>query len=302
MKPNEYLAAVLSGQELEYGSDPVTAMQTERDNVEQLLREGFPDSPIKIRYAGSWAKTTMIKESYDLDITCYFNRDDDDAGGTLEDIYNAVKKVLEQKYAVEPKRSALRLSGKEGRAKGVYYHVDVVPGRFVSEDKDEAYLYQATGEKKRLKTNLQVHIDHVKNSGLVDVIKLLKCWKQRRNLTVLKTFVLELLVIDVLERKDGGDLAGALVKFWTALRDNADGLNPKDPANPGGNDLSPLFDAGVRAPVSAAARAALVAMDRGEWESIFGPIAHEQDAASRRALFEAARASITVRPKPWSSS
>ena len=41
----------------------------------RVLIDGFPGSPPALRYAGSKAKCTMIRESYDLDIACCFGRD-----------------------------------------------------------------------------------------------------------------------------------------------------------------------------------------------------------------------------------
>jgi hypothetical protein len=62
--------------------------------------------------------------------------------------------------------------------------------------------------------------------------------------------VLELLTIDLLKGKVGSGLATQLGHVWTQLRDKIDDLKVEDPANPTGNDLSPLFDAGVRAELS----------------------------------------------------
>jgi len=46
-----------------------------RSDVEKLLRKKkkIGNAP-SIRYAGSYKKGTMIKESYDLDITCWWCR------------------------------------------------------------------------------------------------------------------------------------------------------------------------------------------------------------------------------------
>jgi hypothetical protein len=60
------------------------------------------------------------------------------------------------------------------------------------------YLFQSSGDKKRLKTNLDVHLDHVRDSGVIDAIRLAKLWKVRNGLPV-RTFVLELAVIKLLE-------------------------------------------------------------------------------------------------------
>src|SRR5687768_17201108 len=109
MNANTYLARVLASQTLGGDSAELKALQERRAEVEQFLRPHFTDCSPSIRYGGSKAKGTMIRESYDLDIVCYFPHDDTGAGDTLEDIYHNVRKALETKYLVQQKTSALRL-------------------------------------------------------------------------------------------------------------------------------------------------------------------------------------------------
>ena len=86
--------------------------------MEKLLRDNFKDTVLTIRYAGSKAKDTMNKESYDLDIISYANSGDNSAGETLEDIYDNHKKVLASKYSVEPKGSAFAPQRRQSRKPG----------------------------------------------------------------------------------------------------------------------------------------------------------------------------------------
>src|SRR5438094_110137 len=154
MTTKDYLTKVLVSQTLADDSDELQALQERRAAVEQLLRDRFKDSSPTIRYGGSKAKGTMIREAYDLDIVCYFPHDDASAGEALEDIYNNVRTALATAYFVEPKSSALRLKDRSEKTHGVDFHIDVVPGRFTDGTKSDAFLYCSSGEKKRLKTNL----------------------------------------------------------------------------------------------------------------------------------------------------
>ena len=77
-------------------------------------------------------------------------------------VYNNHKKALAKKYYVQPKGSALRLKGCGPENLGVDFHNDVVLGRFTDETRTDAYLYQSGGDKTRLKTNLDVHLDYVR--------------------------------------------------------------------------------------------------------------------------------------------
>jgi len=302
MTTQEYLETILEQQSLSDDSTEVEALRSERKKVDKLLRDSFEESSLTIRYAGSYKKGTMIRDNYDLDIVCYFNHDDESAGKTLEEIFNNVRESLESEYHVVPKKSALRLESLESSSSQkarVYFHIDVVPGRFTDEEKEDAFLYQSSGEKKRLKTNLQKHIDHIKGSGLVSTIKLVKIWKERNELREVKTFALELLVIEALKGLD--DTKGldvCLKEFWGQLKDNIDDIRIEDPANPAGNDLSELLDDPTRSTLSSLAERTLDSIENQGWEAIFGKAESMSD--EKKAV--AVRAAISKnpdRPKPW---
>lgn len=290
MTDNEYLQAVLKSQDLADDSAELKALTARRKDVEALLRSAFPDSSPTIRYGGSKAKGTLIRESYDLDIVCYFPHDDTTAGETLEDIYNNVAAALEKDYAVERKRSALRLRDKEL----VDFHIDVVPGRFTDDSKTDCFLYQENGEKCRLKTNLQVHIDTVRDSGVLDAIRLLKLWKVRKALDV-KQFVFELLIIDLLSAHKNKSLADQLIHVWTSFRDMDSPPMVEDPANPCGNDLMPLLDT-VWNELGSVASSTLSTIDNHGWEAVFGKI---DIGADKSAAVKVAVASVAARTRPW---
>lgn len=298
MTANDYLAKVLASQTLGDDSEELKALQERRAEVEKILRDHFEDCLPTIRYGGSKAKGTMIKEAYDLDIICYFPHDDAAAGETLEDIYNNTRKALEAQYLVEPKASALRVKDRKPSTGAADFHIDVVPGRFTDDSKTDAYLYRSSGEKKRLKTNLDAHIKHVKESGVTAAIRLLKFWKVRNGLGI-KTFVLELLAVKLLKRKSGSGLATQLEHVWTEFRDNVEALSVEDPANPTGNDLSELLNAAVRSELSTVARRTLKLIEDSGWEAVFGAVEEKSDREKREALRRATAAVVTP-TKPWS--
>lgn len=294
MMVSEYLEAVLKSQTLEEGSSELEDLRKRREDVEKVLRAKYTNPAPTIRYGGSKAKGTLIRESYDLDIICYFENDDTSAGETLEEIYNNVAKTLEKDYFVERKTSAIRLKTKEK----VDFHIDVVPGRFTDQKKEDAFLYISSGEKKRLKTNLQVHIDHVKNSGVIDALKLVKLWRVRNSLVV-RNFVLEIMTIDLLAPKKNSILENQLEHFFREVVVKADTITVKDPANPEGNDLSPLLDATVRAELKSLANRAVGYIEQKNWEAIFGKVPDDGAGKDKRAQIHAA-AAVAKRSKPWS--
>lgn len=298
MTTNEYLAKVLRAQTLEEGSEELKALQERRAEVEKHIRTAFEESSPTIRYGGSKAKGTMIREAYDLDVISYFTNGDTGAGETLEAIYNNVKEALGKHYFVIPKASALRLTDLRPANRGVDFHIDVVPGRFTDDSKTDAYLYLSTGEKGRLKTNLDLHIEHVRDSGVTDAIRLVKLWKVRNGIG-LKSFVLELLVIKLIQEKKKVGLASQLEHIWAELRDGIKDVSVEDPANPTGNDLSELLNDGVKAELAAVARRTLSLIEESGWEAVFGPV-EEKAATDKKENLIRAAAAVATSSKPWS--
>jgi hypothetical protein len=297
MTENDYLAGVLESQTLSVDGPELNALQRHRDRARNIILDYFSSCSPTIREGGSKAKRTMIRESYDLDIPCYFKHDDTTAGETLEEIYGNTFKALESYYWIEKKPSALRLKDRDPRNLQYDFHIDVVPGRFMDDTNTDTFLYQFAGDKKYLKTNLDVHIKHVRDSGVTEAIRLMKLWRVRNGLRV-KTFGLELLTIKLLEGKKTGSLANQLRHVWAQIRDHADNLSVEDPANPTGNDLKELLDSNTRSELSGVAHVTLATLDGPGWQSVFGSI----DKASREemsGLLKQAARNVVMPSKPW---
>lgn len=180
---------------------------------------------------------------------------------------------------------------------GSDFYIDVVPGRFTDETKTDTFLHQTTGDKKRLKTNLQVHINHAANSGVTDAIQLMKLWRLR-NAVPVRTFALELLTIELLRRKTAASLETKLTHVLTELRDNIDDIQIEDPANPQGNDLSALLDGSIRDYLSNVAGSTLATVALSGWEAIFGTVV-DTLKSNRIAALKAAAAQSSQPTRPW---
>lgn len=296
MTPNQYLNAVLKEQTFSNDDPEMDDLRDRRDAIKSVLENTFSDSRPSIRWAGSKAKGTMIKASYDGDMTCYFDHEtDDDAGDTLEEIYEDVEAALTDDYNVERKTSALQIRDKANWSSDL--HIDVVPGRFTDDDHDDVFLYQADGEKSRLKTNLQTHIDHIRNSGVRAAIRLLKYWRTLNGLDKVKTFVLELLIVKLLDGKTGDSLETQLTHVLTEFRDNAANLAVEDPAN-SNNDLKPALDQWRRMLSTVASNSLWQAENRG-WEAVFGKLEEDEEEKSR--ALKAATVITESRTRPWSN-
>jgi tRNA nucleotidyltransferase (CCA-adding enzyme) len=294
MKAQEHLEDVLKSQNLDDDSQELKDLQAHRKDVEKILREGFPKASPTIRYGGSKAKDTLIRESYDLDIVSYFPHDDTTAGDTLKDIFENVTKKLAEHYYVDPKTSAVRLKDKQNK---IDFHIDVVPGRFVDDSKTDCFIYQNGADKDRLKTNLDVHINHVKNSGVVPAIRLLKLWKTRRGLQI-KQFVFELLIIKLLKNKKNNDLDAQLKHVWSSFKEAEEPISVEDPANPTGNDLTKLLKT-VWPELSVRSRDTLDLLERSGWEAIFGPLEDKSNGEGKTSSFARAAATVVTPTRPW---
>jgi tRNA nucleotidyltransferase (CCA-adding enzyme) len=293
MTPTEYLEAVLREQTLVPGGPELKELQKQHDNVERILEKKFEDSPPTIYKGGSRAKQTMIREAYDLDLPTYFGQDDTSAGETLEEIFNNVAVALEDDYYVERRRSALRLKSKDSIDDT---HIDVVPGRFFDDDSGAAWIYQHQAEKCRLKTNLHTHIVHIRDSGFRQVIRLAKLWNLRENVGM-KTFVLELLAVKLLDEEKDMSLPAQFQYLLEQFRDNADNLTVVDPANEN-NDLTPALDA-VRSKLSYAADATLQRLEQDGWGAVFGEVENEEERKQAAARVKAA-VPAEQQYQPWS--
>lgn len=294
MSENQYLRDLLASQKLDETSDEWKELDDEAEAIESIIRDAYPDSIIMFTHGGSRAKGTIIREDYDLDEVLYMQNGDTAAGETLEDIFENIAKLLGKHYIVRRKRSALRLSMKDGRD----LKVDVVPGRYVDETQTDVFIHQNEGDKARLKTNIVKHVAHVRDSGCTDVIMLVKLWRTRDGISI-KTFPLELLVIEVLSFDNSGTLDVRFRRVLTAFRDDINDLSIEDPANPTGNDLSHALTDKIRNTLSKVAGDTLAAADEHGWEHVFGKIETRQSSMPKVEIVRSAAAGIVLPTRPW---
>lgn len=294
MSGNQYLNDLLTSQKLDESSAEWKELDAEAEKIERIIREAYPKSIVMFTHGGSRAKRTMIRDDYDLDEVAYFQNEDTAPGETLEEIYESIAKLLAKHYTVRRKRSALRLSMKDGRD----LKVDVVPGRYVDDAQNDVFIHQNDGDKKRLKTNIVKHIEHIRDSGCTDVIMLSKLWRVR-NAIGIKTFPLELLVIVVLVGDNSGTLEDRFRRVLSAFVEDMDDLQIEDPANPTGNDLSHALTDKIRNTLTKVAADTLDAVDEHGWEHVFGKIEKRQATAPRVQILRSAAAGIAVPTKPW---
>lgn len=202
-----------------------------RHPLESVIGEVFENKP-HFRYGGSIAKGTANSNSCDMDLLCYY---DSDVNITVENIYNEIAKKLEKEnFYIKRKNSAIFVNGRAGDDKWEF-DVDVVPGKYTSnEDNKDVYLW-CNKDKCRLKSNPEIQIEKVKQCDSKDVIRLIKLYRTNRNFKF-KSFYLEIFIIDIVEKEynKNDDIYDKLIKFCKHYNDIGN-VVLFDPANSNNN-------------------------------------------------------------------
>jgi hypothetical protein len=206
MTAQEYLETILRKQELQ--SEELQPLRTSRDEIEGWLRGDIGHEP-RIYYGGSYAKPTMLRLRYDLDIVLYFPPNE---RSTLQEIFGRIYRHLIARYKVQPRTIALRLPFTGG------FHIDVVPGRAQDNTFRYATLFKNESPPSSLQTSLKVHIETIKDAGLSDIVRLAKPWKHRHGINV-STFPLEIAVAKAMHSLRRDDLPLCILGRPQILRD-----------------------------------------------------------------------------------
>lgn len=208
-----------------------------RSPLEKDLNNYYDEKP-NYKYGGSLAKTTANSNSCDIDLLCYFDSENTDS---LELIYNKTIEALRSaSYLFKTKNSAICVYGKIGEQKW-NTTVDVVPGKYTSnEDNKDVYLW-CNRDKCRLKSNPELQINKVKKSNSKEIIRLIKLYREFNNFKF-KSFYLEIFAIDVVEPEfvAGDNIYDKLVKFCSHYNEIGK-TKIYDPAN-SANDINKIHD------------------------------------------------------------
>lgn len=215
-----YLEDLIRGQTLR--QNEIDTLRSTRDKIESDLRGNWNTGDPNFYYGGSFAKNTMIRASYDLDLVVYFPSTA--TNYSLKVLYEAIEKRLKDRgYTTTRKNVAVRLPYEAG------FNIDVVPGRALDYTFYDANLYSSERDTSK-KTSIKTHIDLVrKNGGYQDVIKLLKLWKVRNNLNI-GSFPLEIATSKALYGIRG-DLSDRLWTVLQYLNNSFTTARLEDPAN-----------------------------------------------------------------------
>lgn len=196
-------------------------------NTELLLRTHLQSWAntcyLSVNRSGSIAKNTAISLGSDVDFIVSLSQG---CNGTLKEIYQSLFAYLQSKYQnVRAQNVSIRVI-----LNGV--NIDVTPAR-KQPGNDHDHSIWVSKEQTWQQTNFIKHVSLVLNSGLTDLIKLLKIWRERNQLDF-PSIYLECLVISFLSSRSFYPLADNFAFFIEKLADDNNNLLSRvivDPAN-----------------------------------------------------------------------
>jgi hypothetical protein len=208
---------------------------------------------VEVKYSGSYAKGTAVRGRTDVDL---FISLASDTPHTLRDIYDNLFQYV-QRCGYNPRRQDVSIGITYGVMK-----VDLVPARKHSGHTNDHSLYRRRGDTWT-QTNVDTHINLVRNSGRTEEIRALKIWRQLHGVDF-PSIYLELSVLDALYRRHTGQPAANTLSALEYLCDRFVAARVVDPANTN-NVISDELSYSGKLAVASAARTSLT---KTKWEEI----------------------------------
>jgi hypothetical protein len=219
MTADQYLQNLITQNRVTTG--PGTAASNAGNAVYQVVR-GWAGQQLRSgSYSGSYAKGTAIRGRTDVDMFISLKSD---TTNTLKEIFDSLHSWISQNgYSYARKQNVSVHVVHNG------IEVDLVPAVHLGGNTEDHWLYVNKSNQERTKTNIDVHINLIKNSGRINEIILTKIWRKNNNLDF-PSFYLELAVIEALKYKRGG-LADNFLAVLDYLSNEFVSARFVDPAN-----------------------------------------------------------------------
>ncbi|HZQ43510.1 MAG TPA: hypothetical protein VFA99_09675 [Acidobacteriaceae bacterium] len=218
-----------------------------------IIQEWANGRLVSMHPSGSYSKGTCNSSGTDMD---FFISLEPETIESLEEIHNRLFNKLSGK-GYSPKRQNVSINvNVSGQS------VDLVPGKLQDRLASDHSLYRRRANTWT-KTNVQTHITHVRNSGRLSEIRIIKLWRNQKGLDF-PSFYLELSVMRALAGSPSASIATNVWKVLEFLRDSFISARIVDPANTN-NVISDDLTTLEKQRISAAARVALTAQN---WEEI----------------------------------
>jgi predicted nucleotidyltransferase len=242
---DEYLRTILAREAIATGLyTPLSACRT---TLVPVLQEWAGEYLAAITPSGSFAKGTANRSGTDIDIFVSLTSNTRE---TLKEVYNKLFARLSE-AGFKPRRQNVSLGIKVDG-----FDVDVVPAKRQDAYSEDHSLYRSKADTWT-KTNVARHIAVVSGCGFRDEIRILKLWRNQRNLDF-PSFYLELSIIEAMGNTYRAGLSANVLACLMYLRDRFPSARIIDPANTN-NILSDEVSVIGKAMITRAAKAALSA-------------------------------------------
>lgn len=237
-----YLIDVLN----KYHPRNLSVFAHEINNLKSILRSWANTCYIDIFDAGSRAKGTAISMASDVDyVISLTNSCNRDSGG-LNSIYQSLYDTLKLSYQeIRKQNVSVRIHLNQGFIQNNQLEIDVTPARkYTGNTNDHSIWISKRGTWQQ--TNIQKHINDVRNSGRENEIKLLKIWRELNQLDFPSIYLEYLVINHLLKYKPKGlDFLASNFIYLISELANTDtyplwNLTVIDPAN-SNNVLSDLL-------------------------------------------------------------
>ena len=218
MTADEYLYSILKREAVDTGPfAPARGCQT---LLLPHLREWAGGQLVSVSPSGSFAKGTANVSGTDIDLFISLK---EDTRNTLGEIYDSLFEKLRAKQ-LSPRRQNVSIGV---RIRG--FEVDLVPAKRQGPFGEDHSLYRNRADTWT-KTNVARHIASVAGSGRRNEIRVLKLWRNQKNLDF-PSFYLELTAIEALKGGATGRLSTNILRVFEYLRDRFETARVTDPAN-----------------------------------------------------------------------
>jgi hypothetical protein len=173
-----------------------------------------------ISFCGSYAKGTRVKGATDLDILVTLGpKTPLDADKLYERFFDFLKRK-----DLKPRRLNVSIGLQHNGLE-----IQLIPTRQEWGASNDQRIFE-TEHQRVIRTNFDTHIKVVKESGFVEEIRLVKIWRNLRNLR-LPSFCLELAVMDALKHSPHDQPAKNMGTVLAYLMDTLPNAPIRDPAN-----------------------------------------------------------------------
>ena len=173
-----------------------------------------------IIFCGSYAKGTRVKGATDIDILISLGpRTPLDADKLYERCFDFLKRK-----ELKPRRLNVSI--------GLQHHgleIHLIPARQEWGGANDQRIFE-TEHQRVIRTNFDTHLRVVKESGFIEEIRLVKIWRNLRNLR-LPSFCLELGVMDALRHSPQRQPAANMETVLRYFKDTLPNAPIRDPAN-----------------------------------------------------------------------